>query len=167
MKRFDLFSPRYKHRALCTDPQDPTALVVARSAVVAGFLLLRFHKQPELRPHGRQSDLRADTVGQESSGSVQVGQREYLYVTMQLVTRFKFCVRGNGGFTGPDGLPVDRRDHDTAEARGVDTLHREARNRVLSHVGRLVAVLGGRDEGRCDRARRKPYVQHTTARPPP
>mmetsp|Transcript_14272 Transcript_14272/g.60382 ORF Transcript_14272/g.60382 Transcript_14272/m.60382 type:complete len:221 (+) Transcript_14272:1232-1894(+) len=49
--------------------------------------------------------------------------------------------RGVGG--GEDGLPVDRRVHDAAEARGMDAPPRASRGGVFFNEGRLVRALGG------------------------
>lgn len=49
---------------------------------------------------------------------------------------------------GTDGLSLDRRHYDTAEAGGVDPPFGEARCGLLPHQGRPVAQLGGRHEGK-------------------
>lgn len=97
---------------------------------MARLLLLRVHEQPELRSDDRKSDLRANTVGQEFPGAVQVGQRKY-YRTRAICQRDNITTSDASLVLGSNRLPVDRRNNGAAEDRGLDTQYREARGRVL------------------------------------
>jgi len=59
-----------------SDKESGAAAVVARAAPLARILLLRRDEESEFRSDAGQSDLRADTVGQEYGGARKVGERE-------------------------------------------------------------------------------------------
>lgn len=52
---------------------------------------------------------------------------------------------------GPDGLPVDRRDYDSAEGRGLDTSSGQTRGGLLLDQGRPLDLVGGGHEGKMSR----------------
>lgn len=73
------------------DPQSSTAALVAWSTIVAGFLLLCVHQQLKFWPNGRESDLRSNTLGQGSSGSVQVGKCKHKIKEIGCIRVYSMC----------------------------------------------------------------------------
>lgn len=57
-----------------SDKESGAAAVVARTASLARVLLLRRDEESEFRSDAGQSDLRADTMGQERGGTRKVGE---------------------------------------------------------------------------------------------
>lgn len=85
-------------------------------------------------------------MGQELPSAVQVGQRKYCR-TRAVCRRDIIMTSDVCSVLGSNRLPVDRRDNGAAEDRGLDTLYREARGRVLPDPRRPLAVVGRRHEG--------------------
>lgn len=61
---------------IISDKESSAAAVVARTTPLARILLLRRDEESEFRSDAGQSDLRADTVGQERGGARKVGECE-------------------------------------------------------------------------------------------
>jgi len=61
---------------IVSDKESGAAAVVARATSLARILLLCSDEESKFRQNAGQSDLRADTVGQERGGTRKVGERE-------------------------------------------------------------------------------------------
>nr|XP_040028567.1 cryptochrome-1-like isoform X2 [Gasterosteus aculeatus aculeatus] len=111
------------HRPLHEGEEEQLSPALAlRPAAVARVLLHGGHQQPSLRQDGEQPHLRPDPVGPRPRGAGQVGG-------------------------GPDGLPLDRRHHDAAEAGGLDPPPGQTRRGVFPDPRGPVDRLGGGHEG--------------------